>query len=77
LGDVIGWFKTMTTNACLKGVKQGWPAFSGRLWQRNDYERIVRDDMELHAIREYITNNPREWPPGDDNPATTPTRRFS
>lgn len=30
-------------------------------WQRNYYEHVVRDDKELDAIREYITNNPAKW----------------
>lgn len=62
LGDVMDWFKTMTTNAYIKGVKQAdWPPFPGRLWQRNYYERIIRDDAELSAVREYILFNPANW----------------
>ncbi|MEO6458174.1 MAG: hypothetical protein ABIO92_07860 [Chloroflexia bacterium] len=35
LPGVIQWFKTMTTNEYIRGVKQsGWPAFNGKLWQR-------------------------------------------
>lgn len=62
LGDVMDWFKTMTTNAYIRGVKQSdWPPFPGRLWQRNYYERIVRDEAELAVIREYIAANPANW----------------
>lgn len=38
------------------------------LWQRNDYEHIIRDDEELNAIREYITNNPVQWDENEQNP---------
>jgi hypothetical protein len=32
---MIDWFKTMTTNAYIRGVKQSaWPPFPGRLWLR-------------------------------------------
>ena len=32
LGTVAEWFKTMTTNAYIRGVKQhDWPPFPGRL----------------------------------------------
>ncbi|MGB3613957.1 MAG: transposase [Elainellaceae cyanobacterium] len=31
------------------------------VWQRNYYERIVRDDEALHNIRRYIRANPRSW----------------
>jgi REP element-mobilizing transposase RayT len=71
LGDVMNWFKTMTTNAYIRGVKQSdWSPFPGRLWQRNYYERVVRDDEELTAIREYILCNPMQWAEDKENPTT-------
>ena len=55
LSDVMHRFKTMTTKRYTDGVKQfGWPTFPGRLWQRNYYEHIIRNDDELNRIREYI-----------------------
>ncbi len=30
-------------------------------WQRNYFEHVIRDDSELHQIREYIAMNPRRW----------------
>ena len=69
VGDIMDWFKTMTTNAYIAGVKQsGWPPFPGRLWQRNYYERIIRDDGELSGIREYIRLNPVKWADDNENP---------
>ncbi len=57
LGDIVQWFKTMTTNEYIKNVKSNnWPPFRKRLWQRNFYERIIRDKEELNRIREYIKN---------------------
>ena len=62
LPSIIQWFKTMTTNEYIRGVKtSGWLPFRGRLWQRNYYEHIIRDDESLNSIREYITNNPLQW----------------
>jgi len=59
LGTVMQWFKTMTTNAYIRGVRDdGWPAFDQRLWQRDYYEHIVRDEAALERIRAYIGNNP-------------------
>lgn len=56
---VVQWFKTMTTNEYIRSVKQnGWPPFPGKLWQRNYYERIIRNETELNKIRKYIINNP-------------------
>ena len=34
---------------------------SAPLWMRNYYERIIRNDQELDAIRQYIANNPLQW----------------
>ena len=69
LGDIVDWFKTMTTNEYIREVKrQGWPPFPGRLWQRNYYERVIRNDDELCHIREYIANNPLRWAVDVENP---------
>jgi REP element-mobilizing transposase RayT len=32
-----------------------------RFWQRNYYERIVRNEIELERIRQYIIENPDRW----------------
>jgi len=62
LRGVVQWFKTMSTNAYIRGVKQqGWPPFRGKLWQRNYWERIVRNETELNRIRAYIQDNPAQW----------------
>lgn len=62
LHRVVQWFKTMSTNEYIRGVKQrGWPPFPGKLWQRNYWEHIVRNELELNRIREYISNNPAKW----------------
>ena len=62
LQRVVQWFKTMTTNEYIRGVKQnGWPPFPGKLWQRNYYERIIRTENDLNRIRQYIVNNPLNW----------------
>jgi REP-associated tyrosine transposase len=70
LQKVIQWFKTMTTNEYIRGVKAGsWPSFNGRLWQRNYYEHIIRDEDSLNRIRQYIVNNPTRWAFDRENPA--------
>ena len=38
------------------------------VWQRNYYERIIRDENELDAIRLYIGENPLNWPRDTENP---------
>ncbi len=62
LRNVIRWFKTMTTNEYIRHVKyDGWKPFDSKLWQRNYYEHIIRNEKELNRIREYILNNPLKW----------------
>ncbi|HQT91529.1 MAG TPA: transposase, partial [Candidatus Kryptobacter bacterium] len=42
-----------------------------RIWQRNYYEHIVRNEDELNRIRAYIFNNPAMWPSDEDNPSAS------
>ncbi|MFN9302236.1 MAG: transposase [Candidatus Kapaibacterium sp.] len=59
---VVQWFKTMTTNEYIRGVKNlGWQPFDGKLWQRNYYEHIIRNEKSYHNITNYIINNPANW----------------
>lgn len=68
LGRVIQGFKSLTTNAYIRGVSgNGWPPFPGRLWQRNYFEQIIRNEAELSAIREYIAANPANWAEDHEN----------
>ncbi len=68
LPDVVHRFKSLTTAQYRHGVTQrGWRPFSGRLWQRNYYERIIRNEAELNGIREYVYNNPALWSQDENN----------
>jgi REP element-mobilizing transposase RayT len=62
IGDMMDWFKTMTTNEYIRGVKNhGWQRFNGKLWQRNYWENIIRDEAALSRISNYIITNPENW----------------
>jgi REP element-mobilizing transposase RayT len=62
LHRVVQWFKTMTTNEYIRGVKNlGWQPFNGKLWQRNYWEHIIRNEQSYKTISEYIINNPEKW----------------
>ncbi|MFH0939132.1 MAG: transposase [Planctomycetota bacterium] len=75
LPEIVQWFKTMTTNEYIRGVKtSGWPTFRGRLWQRNYYEHIIRNDESLQRIQRYIAENPLRWEMDRENPNTTKIR---
>nr|WP_290668227.1 transposase [Ardenticatena sp.] len=69
LPKIVQWFKTMTTNEYIRHVKNdGWPPFHKRLWQRNYYEHIIRNEQSLNRIRRYIVENPLRWYLDRENP---------
>jgi REP-associated tyrosine transposase len=69
LSDFVHRFKSYTTHLYSHGVKrQGWFPFPGRLWQRNFYERVIRNEEELNNKRDYILNNPTKWSDDEENP---------
>ena len=64
LGAIERGIKASTTR--LINELQGTPGI--RLWQRNYYEHIIRNENELARIREYIANNPAQWALDRENP---------
>jgi REP element-mobilizing transposase RayT len=67
---LIGAFKTISTKQI--NALRGSPG--APLWQRNYYERIIRDENELDRIRCYIQDNPAAWDIDRENPAAEPTK---
>ena len=62
LFDIVYQFKSLTTNKYIQGVKtKYYKPFNKRLWQRNYYERVIRNEEELNNIRQYIMDNPKKW----------------
>jgi REP element-mobilizing transposase RayT len=55
--EIIRGFKTFSARQINKIRHQS----SVPLWQRNYYERIIRDEEELNQIKKYIINNPLNW----------------
>jgi REP element-mobilizing transposase RayT len=57
LGAIVRSYKSVVT----KRINQlrGMPAEP--VWQRNYHERIIRNERELNAVRDYITKNPARW----------------
>jgi len=73
LPAIVGTFKSLTTTRYIEGVKRhAWPAFERHLWQRSYYDRVIRDDAELAAFREYIATNPLRWTLDREFPRCTP-----
>ena len=57
LGRLIGAFKTVST----KKINILRDAPGTKLWQRNYYEHIIRNQNAMDKIRQYIVNNPLSW----------------
>lgn len=64
LPTIVRSFKSAVTR-CVNKIREepGSP-----FWQRNYYERVIRNDYELNTIREYIKNNPMKWDLDRENP---------
>ena len=59
---IIQSFKRNTTIEYIRGVKSGlYPPFNKRIWQRNYYERVIRDEDEYLQVWQYIEENPARW----------------
>jgi len=70
LPDVVHRFKSLTTNRYRKAVAELVARSSpGRLWQRNYYEHVIRNENELNRIRQYVIDNPLKWELDRENPA--------
>ena len=67
LGAIVQNFKSTSTRQI--NVLRHAPGLP--LWQRNYYERVIRDERELNRIREYILNNPLKWALDAENPIVT------
>jgi REP element-mobilizing transposase RayT len=62
IGNVVGVFKSLSTNQYIKGVHNyNWLTFEKRLWQKNYYEHIIRNEESYLYISDYIENNPLKW----------------
>jgi len=77
LPDIVKQFKSLTTHFYIEGVKRrGWPPFDGRVWQKNYFEHIIRNEDSLVRIRTYIQENPARWELDSENPASTGRDEF-
>lgn len=61
LGQIIAYYKYQSTKQYNLSVGVGSSRPFPKLWQRNYYEHIIRDEGDLNRIRKYIRNNPANW----------------
>ncbi len=64
LGAIVRSFKSAVT----KPVNEILGTPGAPVWQRNYYERIIRNEDELRRVREYIRFNPLQWDFDRENP---------
>ena len=64
LGSFVGGFKSATT----RRINQARGTPGAKVWQRNYYEHIIRNDRSLEQIRAYIETNPLRWELDRENP---------
>ena len=57
LGKIVAYFKYQST----KHINQHHNRPGTRIWQRNYYDHVIRDDIDLQRLRQYIQNNPMKW----------------
>ncbi|GGH18852.1 transposase [Pedobacter zeae] len=60
IANIIGAYKSIVSNACLQLFKSH-NKIMGKLWQRNYYEHIIRNQRAYQNISNYIINNPSKW----------------
>jgi len=63
LGVVVGRYKTAVTTR----INKLRHSTGAKVWQRGYYERIIRNERELQATRQYIVENPARWDEDRDN----------
>ncbi|MDQ7009915.1 MAG: hypothetical protein Q9M94_06495 [Candidatus Gracilibacteria bacterium] len=62
LGKIINWYKGRCSFEINKLGKE--PYFA---WQKNYFDRVIRNEDELQRIRKYIFENPLKWELEKDN----------
>ena len=64
IGSFLAGFKSIAT----KRINEIRQSCGAPVWQRNYYERIIRNEIEFNRICEYISNNPANWNDDENNP---------
>lgn len=62
IGRVVGAYKSLVVYHYLKYIDENNTGITmGKIWQRNYYERIIRNENAYDRISSYIINNPVKW----------------
>ena len=66
VSDIVGAYKSLVANGCLDIWKLKWAEVNpaptlGKIWQRDYYEHIIRNEQSYETISNYIIDNPAKW----------------
>ena len=64
LPEIVRGFKTFSA----RRINESRGTIGARFWQRNYYERVIRNGEELNRVRQYIIDNPAHWEEDRENP---------
>jgi REP-associated tyrosine transposase len=67
LGAIVRSFKSIVARRAHKEL--GW---NGPIWQRNYFERVLRDGQEFSDASRYVAENPMKWEWDRENPQRKP-----
>ena len=68
LGKIIRVYKSKTVNDWLKIIKKENLNCLACVFQRNYFEHLIRNKDEFFKYKNYINNNPKNWPFDKYNP---------
>jgi len=61
IGSIVKGFKIGVTKWFRNVGVENFQPRPEKIWQRNYYEHIIRDEQSYQRISEYIINNPKNW----------------
>ena len=64
LGRVMGAYKSLAAVEWLRHIEALGTAgleLSGHIWERDYYEHVIQNALELEQKRQYIRDNPKRW----------------
>ena len=64
LSTLMAGFQSSVTSK----INQSRGTYGTPVWQRNYFDRIIRNDEELNRFRKYIIENPMKWDLDKENP---------
>lgn len=63
IGTLVGTFKS----SAAKRINNKIGEYGSPIWQRGYYDKIIRNERQLNAIRQYIIDNPTRWAEDREN----------